>query len=313
MVSRQIGSGARKPPSDPKKKGGRLRRPGGPAAPRPRLRRWPPGGCGPRAPMEPGRVPAPAPGGLPSRLPRLRRGFFGVLGLGPPPLRLLAAPSGRLAALRVGLAGGPPVGPSPPLAAVAAAGGSPPLRSLWVAPGAAAAYRRAACARRRGPVPPPAGPAAAWPGPAPGGRASPGARPPPRGVWAGGLLSLAAPCRGRCAPAAARPAPLPSSRRVPLPGALPGGPASALGRRASSLRGRLGRLRRPFPRRRPLRGGRSCWCRGGRSLGPGARASPSHPPSRVKTSGASAALDGVCAGWQTVGNAARPGPPDTGH
>ena len=217
------------------------------------------------------------------------------------------------AALPLRRASLPAWAPAAPWAALAlarapSAGGGPRsgLWWLWWLPGAApgsggrSAYRRAACARRRGPVPPPAGPAAAWPGPAPGGRASPGARPPPRGVWAGGLLSLAAPCRGRCAPAAARPAPLPSSRRVPLPGALPGGPASALGRRASSLRGRLGRLRRPFPRRRPLRGGRSCWCRGGRSLGPGARANPSHPPSRVKTSGASAALDGVCAGWQAV-------------
>ena len=163
------------------------------------------------------------------------------------------------AALPLRRASLPAWAPAAPWAALAlarapSAGGGPRsgLWWLWWLPGAApgsggrSAYRRAACARRRGPVPPPAGPAAAWPGPAPGGRASPGARPPPRGVWAGGLLSLAAPCRGRCAPAAARPAPLPSSRRVPLPGALPGGPASALGRRASSLRGRLGAATPPF-------------------------------------------------------------------
>ena len=190
----------------------------------------------------------------------------GVLGLGPPCAPAArSAPLGRRPVSAPGLRSRPPGRPLGPLGAGGRCGwlGPPPLP--WGRSGGRSACRRAACARRRGPVPPPAGPAAAWPGPAPGGRASPGARPPPRGVWAGVLLSLAAPCRGRCAPAAARPAPLPSSRRVPLPGALSGGPASALGRRASSLRGRLGRLRRPFPRRRPLRWGRSCWCRGGRS------------------------------------------------
>lgn len=177
------------------------------------------------------------------------------------------APLGSVGPLRA-LPGGPASasGSAPglgpwPLAGPLALARAPPLP--WGRSGVAPAYRRAACARRRGRGAPPGGPAAAWPVPAPGGLGSPGARPPPRGVWAGGLLSLAAPWRGRCAPAASRPAPPPSSPRVPLPPALSGGPANALGRPASSLRGRLGGgCAAPLSRRRPLRGGglAAGWC-----------------------------------------------------
>lgn len=174
-------------------------------------------------------------------MPRLRRGFCGVLGLGPPRLRWAAAGLARRPCLRLGLAPGGAPGPC--------RGRWPrpgPLRSLWVAAGVAAAYRRAACARRGGAAAPPAGAAAAAPVPAAGGLAPPPAAVPGSGVWAGGLLSLAAPCRGRCAPAAARPAPPP--RRA--------GASSAAPCRAARLSpwaaapppsgGRLGRLRRPF-------------------------------------------------------------------
>lgn len=193
----------------------------------------------------PGRVPPPV---RSAGLLRYARPWPPLGSVGP----LRALPGGPACAS----GSAPGLGPWP-LAGPLALARAPPLP--WGRSGVAPAYRRAACARRRGRGAPPGGPAAAWPVPAPGGLGSPGARPPPRGVWAGGLLSLAAPWRGRCAPAASRPAPPPSSPRVPLPPALSGGPANALGRPASSLRGRLGGgCAAPLSRRRPLRGGVGC-------------------------------------------------------
>lgn len=76
-------------------------------------------------------------------------------------------------------------------------------------------------------------------------------RRPPRGVLAGGLLSLAAPS-GRAAllsPPGLRPVPRRAGSPCPGPAGRPG---YAVGRRASSLRGRLGRLRRPFSAAAPV-------------------------------------------------------------
>lgn len=156
-----------------------------------------------------------------------------MLGLGPPPLRLLAAPFGRLAALRVGLAPGPPVGPSAPLGPVSAAGwlGPPPLplgRS-----GGRCGLRRAACAPCGG-----LGRSPRWP---PlrrgrvrgrGGSARPVPRPPAWGALALPSAGLRAPLRGWGALAALRAGPGPScAARAPPRPAPSGGPAVALGRR----------------------------------------------------------------------------------
>lgn len=191
-----------------------------------------------------------------------------------------------------------------------APGGAPgPCRGRWPRPGPSAPFgslrgRSGLSAGRLRPSarprPSPGGPRCGVAGSGPRRPCLAGGSAPGSGVWAGGLLSLAAPCRGRCAPAAARPAPLPRRAGSPSPGPCRAARLPPWAAAPPPSGGGWGRLRRPFPRRRPLRGGRSCWCRGGRSLGPGARANPSHPPSRVKTSGASAALDGVCAGWQAV-------------
>ena len=83
-------------------------------------------------------------------------------------------------------------------------------------------------------------------GEAVGGLAPPPAAVPGSGVLAGGLLSLAAPCRGRCAPAASRPAPPP--RRAGSPSAAPCRAArlSPWAAAPPPSGGRLGRLRRPF-------------------------------------------------------------------
>lgn len=180
--------------------------------------------------------PAPTPGrcpfgGHPSRLFFRRKAApeqSGVLGLGPPRLRWAAAGLARRPCLRLGLA--PGLGPCGPLGR--ACPGSGPLRSLWVAAGVAAACRRAACARRRGPGAPPAAPAAAWAGPGVGGLASPPPRPP---AW-GSCGPPCAPLRARCGgarPWAAPGGPSPRPRRAgsPLAPPLSGGPAIAMGRR----------------------------------------------------------------------------------
>nr|CRY94452.1 hypothetical protein [uncultured prokaryote] len=135
-----------------------------------------------------------------------------------------------------GCAPGPPVGPSAPRWGWGAGGRCGWLGSLRPLGGACGPLGLSAGRppRRRGPGAPPAGPAPAWPGPGVGGPASPPPRSPGRGV-------VGAPCAGlRVAPVglgpplpvSVRPAPLPAPRRVPLPGALSGGPAIAMGRRA---------------------------------------------------------------------------------
>lgn len=202
------------------------------------------------------RAGAPAPsGGPPSRLPRLRRGVRGVLGLGPPPLRLLAAPFGRLAALRVGLAPGPPVGPSAPLGPVSAAGGSGPLRSLWVAPGGAAAFGGPPAPLAAGWGAPPAGPRCG------GGGSGAVAAPPapslgPRlgGPWPCPSPACGPPCGGggplpRSVPGLAPPAP----RGPPLAPPLRAPRLPPWGAAAASLRGAAVGAAAPPPlfRRRP--------------------------------------------------------------
>jgi len=214
----------------------------------------PPGFSGPWQPvrMSPGRVPPPRalPLGAPAPVAPPSSGRFRCARPWPP-----SAPLGRCGPCPAALpppraplpawAPGPParwpwLGPPPPGAARArGSGGSGGVPALPPAPGVASAYRRAACARRRGPGAPPAGPAAAWPVPAGGGLGSPPARPPPRGVWPsgsgrlpppGGCAALLPP--GGCAPSLVAPGP---PARVPV-----GRPGFALGRRAFSLRGRLG-------------------------------------------------------------------------
>ena len=91
------------------REGGSLRSPG-------RLRRPAPPSAGPAgaaAPAPHGAGPGPRPryGGPPAQLPRLRRGFRGVLGLGPPRLRWAAAGLARRPCLRLGLAPGGAPGP----------------------------------------------------------------------------------------------------------------------------------------------------------------------------------------------------------
>lgn len=113
---------------------------------------------------------------------------------------------------------------------------APALRS-----GVAAAYRRAACARWRGAASPPAAPAAAWAGPSSGGLASPSAAAPGSGVARPALRAAAGSLRG-CSPLVAPFVPAPHPRRAGSPSCRPlsGGPANAMGRRASSLRGAAG-------------------------------------------------------------------------
>lgn len=109
------------------------------------------GACGgrcPHSPRELGRVPAPLRGPpVPVAPPSVRRrGFFGVLGLGPPLLRSLAAPSGRLAALRFGLA--PGLGPWPLRGRWPRLGSPPPGAGRARAAVLVVAFRR--CPRLRG-------------------------------------------------------------------------------------------------------------------------------------------------------------------
>lgn len=220
---------------------------------------------------------------------------LGPLLLGGP----LRAP-GPAALLVLGLAPGPPVGPSPPAGAAAAASG--PLRSLWVAAGVAAACRRPACARRRGPRAPPAAPAAAWAAPAPGGFRPAGASVPSSAGLAPRLLSLAAPWRGRCASAAGRLRPCSRRAGAPSRGPCRAAPLVAVGRRASSSRGGGWAAAPPFFASPPPRswgaGARPAWARG--------QTAPR--VSRVKTSGR-AALDPLGPARQRGGHTARPGPP----
>lgn len=196
--------------------------------------------------------PAPTPGqcpfgGHPSRLFFRRKAApeqSGVLGLGPPRLRWAAAGLARRPCLRLGLA--PGLGPCGPLGR--AGPGSGPLRSLWVAPGVAAACRRAACA--------PCGGRGAPPGPRRCGVWGACPRRPWLAVGCGPvlaglaprLLSLAAPCGGAallppggCAPAASgrvppRPAPVgrPGYRHGPPP-LRPSGGRLGAGRKRPAL------------------------------------------------------------------------------
>ena len=199
------------------------------------------GGCGPRTPWSWAGAPAPL------------RGPPGPVA--PPPAGLLwyarpwppSPPLGRC---------GPCPAALPPARARSRRGPWPlrgrwprpgPLRSLWVAAGVARPIGGPPAPVGAAPGLPPAGPAAAWPVPGGGGYTSPPPRPPPRGVWPPGLLSLAAPWRVRCAPAARAAAPRPSSRRGPpargpvgRPGYRPGPP------RLLPPGGGWGRQSRPF-------------------------------------------------------------------
>ena len=135
-------------------------------------------------------------------------------------------------------------------AAVAAAARSGPRcrGALPPAPGGRSARWAFPAARRRGPGAPPAAPAAAWAGPGRGRRGSPpasapgvggrGPRSPPAAGSPGGAgVALAGlrPC----------PAPLPAPRRVPLPGALSGGPPKAWAAAPPPLGGARWRPRGP--------------------------------------------------------------------
>ena len=202
--------------------------------------------------MSPGRVPPPRalPLGAPAPVAPPSSGRFGVLGPGPPRLRWAAAGLARRPCLRLGLRSRPgPLGLRP------AGPGSGPLRRGRPALGALAvvvAFRR--CPRLRGsrrPIGGPPAPVGAAPGlprraPLRRGRVRPVAAlaRPRLGPLLGGsgrpALVACRPLAGALRSCRRAAAPPPSSRRVPLPGALSGGPASALGRRASSLRGRLG-------------------------------------------------------------------------
>lgn len=209
-----------------------------------------------------------------------------MLGLGPPRLRRPAAGSARRPCLRLGLRSrpgplglrpaGPRLGPPPPgagraraLALVVGFRRCPRLRGAL----GLSAGRLRPSARPRGS---PGGSRCGGPGPC-GRRPCRAARCGPLlgGSGPGGSCRLPRPlgalrfCRlPACAPSLVAPGPL---ARGPL-----GGPASAVGRRASSLRGRLGGgYAAPLSRRRPLRWG----------LGPGARATSWGFLSRVKING----------------------------
>lgn len=169
--------------------------------------------------MEPGRVPAPAPGGLPSRLPRLRRGFCGVLGLGPPAARWAAAGLARRPCLSAGLRSRPGplrppgprwpwLGPPPPGAARArGSGGCGGFPALPPAPGVA---------RPIGGPPAPVGAAPSLPRRAPlrRGRVRPPAAVPRRGL--GPLLGGSGP-GGSCR----LPPPVGGAALLPPPGLRP--------------------------------------------------------------------------------------------
>lgn len=207
------------------------------------------GGCGPRTPWSWAGAPAPL------------RGPPGPVA--PPPAGLLwcarpwppSPPLGRC---------GPCPAALPPARACSRRGPWPlwgrwprpgPLRSLGVAPGVAAAYRRAACARRGGAAASPGGGRCGGPGPG-GRRPRPAARfgPRLRGLGRVALVAcrpLTGALRSCRLPACAPSSPL----QVPLGRPLSGGPASAMGRRPSSLRGAAGAAAPPLPAAAaPLRG-----------------------------------------------------------
>ena len=215
----------------------------------PRLRRGL-RGLRPPHPMELGRGPGPATGAPRPSCPASGGASCGVLGLGPPRLRWAAAGLARRPCLRLGLA--PGGAPGPCGAAGPARAPSAPLGSLR---GSLRPIGGPPAPVGAGRLPPPAGAAAAAPVPAGGGLAPPPAAVPGSGVLAGGLLSLAAPLSGALRscrlPACAPSSPL----RVPLGRPLSGGPASAMGRRPSSLRGAAGAAAPPLPAAAaPLRG-----------------------------------------------------------
>ena len=223
--------------------------------------------CPPSAPLgrcglSPGAPPPPR-----AALPALAPGPFGAAGLGSAPLRrrrLALGPwrSRWLPGAAAGSGAAWPIGWAP--APVGAAPGLPRRVALR-----RARLRRAAALLRR-PL-----------------------RRPPRGVLAGGLLSLAAPS-GRAAllpPPGLRPVPRRAGSPCPGPAGRPG---YAVGRRASSLRGRLGRLRRPFSAAAPVVFGLPAskfrpYARGGQvrrlNLGTPGDYQTTPSPSRVKTSG----------------------------
>ena len=228
--------------------------------------------AGAAAPAPHGAGPGPRPryGGPPAQLPRLRRGFRGVLGLGPPAARWAAAGLARRPCLSAGLRPRPGplrppgprwpwLGPPPPGAARArGSGGCGGFPALPPAPGVA---------RPIGGPPAPVGAAPSLPRRAPlrRGRVRPPAAVPRRGL--GPLLGGSGP-GGSCR----LPPPVGGAALLPPPGLRPfpcrAGSPSPGPCRAARLPpwaaapppsgGGWGRLRRPFPRRRPLRGGRSC-------------------------------------------------------
>lgn len=250
----------------------------------------PPGFSGPWQPvrMSPGRVPPPRalPLGAPAPVAPPSSGRFGVLGLGPPRLRWAAAGKARRPCLRLGLRSRPgPLGLRP------AGPGSGPLRRGRSALGALAvvvAFRR--CPRLRGsrrPIGGPPAPAGAAPGlprraPLRRGRVRPAAAlarlrlGPLLGGSGRPALVACRPLAGALRSCRRAAAPPPSSRRVPLPGSLSGGPASPWAAAPSPSGGGWGRLAPPFVPPPPPPWGPSPWRPGGGGqLGPGAL-----PPAR---------------------------------
>ena len=240
---------------------GRLRRPAPPSA-------WPAGAAAP-APHGAGPGPRPRYGGPPAQLPRLRRGFRGVLGLGPPRLRWAAAGLARRPCLRLGLApggapgpcgaAGPARAPSAPLGSLRGA-----LRPIGGPPAPVGAGR---LPPRRGPLRRPRSRRSA---------ASPRRplRSPARGSWPGGSCRLPPPVGAAALlpPPGLRPLLAAPGPPLPPPVGRPGyrhGPPRLL-----PPGGGWGGCAAPFRRRRPPEWGLS----GLRPAVKGCASGPSGPP-----------------------------------
>ena len=189
----------------------------------------------------------PHSGGHPSRLPRRRRGFCGMLGLGPPRLRWAAAGLARRPCLRLGLA--PGGAPGPCGAAGPARAPSAPFGSLRGSLGLSAGRLRPSARSRRSP----GGPRCGVGGSGRGRACLAPASAPGVGVVRPPLRAAAGSLRGRSPlGCSGRPFAPSAPRRCPLPGPLSGGPAIAIGRRAFLPPGGAGGgLRPPFAAPRP--------------------------------------------------------------
>ena len=211
-----------------------------------------------------------------------------MLGLGPPRLRRPAAGSARRPCLRLGLRSrpgplglrpaGPRLGPPPPgagraraLALVVGFRRCPRLRGAL----GLSAGRLRPSARPRGS---PGGPRC---GVAGSGRWRPWLAPgsaPSSGGLAVRLWSLAAPWRGRCAPAAGRLRPLPRRAGSPCPGPCRAARLPPWAAAPPPSGGGWGRLSPPFVPPPPPPWGPSPWRPGGGGkLGPGALPPPAPP------------------------------------